>query len=101
MIRGFARFLRGPGGSRRGETFLFPLLLFHPPVLEPDFDLGFVELQRSGDLHPPGPGEVLVKVKFFLQLRQLFGGEVGANGVGLAQQPIFRHFGCKEQKTTG
>lgn len=30
-------------------------LVFHPPVLEPDFDLPLGQIQKRGDLHPPGP----------------------------------------------
>jgi len=34
-------------------------------------------LQSGGYLDAPGPREVLVEVELLLQLRELFGGEVG------------------------
>lgn len=65
------------------QSFLFPLLLFHPPILEPDFYLSLVQLQSSSDLHSPGSSEILAEVKLFLQLRQLFGGEIGPDRAGM------------------
>ena len=56
-------------------------LLLHSSVLEPDFHLSFVECQRGGHLDSPGTREVAIEVELFLQLRQLFVGEVGARNV--------------------
>ena len=49
-------------------------LPFHPPVLEPDFDLAFGEAQGMGDFDPPPPGEIAVIVEFLLQLQDLLPG---------------------------
>ena len=46
-------------------------LVFHPPVLEPDFDLSLRQVQGRGDLDPPGPTQVLVEVELLLQLQEL------------------------------
>ena len=91
------RVLPSQGGVWRNQTLLHPLLLLHPSVLEPNFDLkveifllriipsgsrqfktylGLVQLERCCNLNPPGSGEIFVEVKFFLQFCQLFGGEV-------------------------
>ena len=59
------------------EALLHPLLLLHPPVLEPDLHLGLVELEGRGDLYPPRPGQVLVEVELLLEFGELFVGEVG------------------------
>ena len=73
--------LPGQAVVRRDQALLHPLLLLHPAVLEPDLDLGLVELQSSGDLDPTSPGQVLVEVELLLQLRQLLRREVGPPGV--------------------
>lgn len=44
-------------------------LMFHPPVLEPNFNLPLGQVQERGNLHSPGPAEVLVKVELLLQLQ--------------------------------
>ena len=59
------------------QTLFHPLLLLHAAVLEPDLDLGLVQLKRPRDLYPARPRQVLVEVKLFLQLSQLFRREVG------------------------
>ena len=43
--------------------------------------LRLVQLERCCNFNPPGPGEIFVEVKFFLQFCQLFGGEVRPAGV--------------------
>jgi len=63
-------------------------LLLHAPVLEPDLHLRFIELQGSGDLHPPGAAQVFVEMEFFLQLRQLACGEVCTETAGSAQSQL-------------
>ena len=71
------------------------LLLLHPSVLEPDLHLSLVELQAGGDLHAPCPGQVLVEVELLLQLRELLGGEVGADDVlHLAGDPVVTQDSC-------
>lgn len=65
----------------RDQALLHPFLLLHPAVLEPDFNLGLVELERARDFYPPGAGQVLVEVELLLQLGQLFRREVGPPGV--------------------
>lgn len=63
------------------RPFLESLLLLHPPVLEPDFDLRLVELQRRSDLDAAGSGEVLIEVEFLFEFCELLVGEVGASRV--------------------
>lgn len=58
------------------ETFLHSFLLFHSTILEPDFDLGLVQLKRAGDLDSSSSGQVLVEVELLFELGQLFGREV-------------------------
>lgn len=65
----------------RDQAFLHPLLLLHPSVLEPDLDLGLVELECRCDLDPPRPRQVLIEVELLLQLRQLLVREIGPAGV--------------------
>lgn len=79
--------VRGHGLDRE-QPFFLPLLLLHPTVLEPDFHLSLIQLQRGGDLHPPRSGQVLVKVELLLQLSQLLGGEVGPHRVRLTSVPV-------------
>ena len=72
---------RGGVAQQRGvvgdQTLFHPLLLLHAAVLEPDLDLGLIQLKRPCDLYPARPRQVLVEVKLFLQLSQLFRREVG------------------------
>jgi len=63
------------------EALLHPLLLLHAAVLEPDLDLGLVQLQGPRYLYPTRPGQVLVEMELLFQLGQLLGGEVGPAGV--------------------
>ncbi len=77
-------------GLGRDEALLHPLLLLHAPVLEPDLDLGLVQLERGGDLDPPRAREILVEVELLLQLRQLLRREVGPPAVVDAARPA-RH----------
>ena len=63
------------------EALLHPLLLLHAAVLEPDLDLGLIQLQGPRYLYPTRPGQVLVEMELLFQLGQLLGGEVGPAGV--------------------
>ena len=45
--------------------------MLHATVLEPDFDLTFGKIERSGDLDATRSAQVLVEVELFLQLQQL------------------------------
>jgi len=47
---------------------LFP---FHAPVLEPNFNLPLGQAEAVGDLDPSPPGQVAIKVEFFLQFQRL------------------------------
>lgn len=85
--RGWRRWAR----RRRFGTFvasvlasalLLPLLLLHATILEPNLHLGLVELELSRDLKASRAREVLGRVEFLLQLRELFRGEVGAISPG-------------------
>ena len=85
----------------RDEPLLHPLLLLHPPVLEPDLDLGLVELEGSGDLDPTGARQVLVEVELLLQLRQLLRREVGSARVveiRLVLTPVDETLGLRNWK---
>lgn len=87
----------------RGQALFLALLLFHPAVLEPDFHLRFVELEGGGDFHAPGPRQVLAEVELLLELGQLFGCKVGADGV-LRSHSIVSHFSWgkkRERKKEG
>lgn len=54
---------------RVGQFVVF--LPFHPSVLKPNFDLPFGETKRVGDLNPPPPGQIPVKMKLLLKLQNL------------------------------
>jgi len=43
-------------------------LQFHPTVLEPNFDLPFRQAERVGHFNTSSSRQVMVRVKFFLQL---------------------------------
>lgn len=86
---------RGGGGGDGEQPLFLPFLLLHPPVLEPDLHLRLVELEGGGDLHPPGPGQVLVEMKLLLQLGELLGGEVSSDGVGLAHEAVLASLACE------
>lgn len=85
----------------RDQPLLHPLLLLHPPVLEPDLDLRLVELERAGDLDPAGPRQVLVEVELLLQFGQLLRREVGAPRVveiRLVLTPVDETLGLRNWK---
>lgn len=84
-------------GASQDASELLPLLLLHPAVLKPDFHLRLVELQTGRHLHSPCPRQVFVEVELLLQLRQLLGGEVGADHVVLARNSELRHDSCGER----
>lgn len=65
-------------GVDRQRLFFGSLLLFHSSILKPNLDLRFVQLQTGRDFDASSSSEVPVKMKFLLELGQLFGGEVGA-----------------------
>lgn len=47
---------------------LIHFLHFHPPVLEPDFNLSLCQVQQASYLVPPVPGEVHIEQKFLFKL---------------------------------
>ena len=47
------------------------LLEFHPPILEPDFDLSLGQTKSVGHLDPTPPGQVMVRVKLLLEFQGL------------------------------
>ena len=67
-------------GQVRQLVFLLPL---HPPVLKPDFDLSFCEVQGVSDLNAPPPGQVAVEVELLLQLQGLVAGVASARALVL------------------
>lgn len=48
------------------QPFFLSLFLLHPPVLEPNFHLSLIELQRGCNFYTARPGQVLVEVEFLL-----------------------------------
>lgn len=62
-----------PRGRHHPHTLLI-LLVFHPAVLEPDFDLSFCQVEQVGHLHSPRSAKVAVKVELLLQLHELGAG---------------------------
>lgn len=48
--------------------FFFPL---HSPILEPDFDLALRQAQCMGNLDPPPPGQITIKVELLFQFQRL------------------------------
>jgi hypothetical protein len=54
------------------------LLEFHPPVLEPDFDLSFSQTQGVSHFNSSSSGQVVVRMELLLQLKGL------VSGVGLS-----------------
>ena len=45
--------------------------MFHAPVLEPNFNLAFGQVQGGGDLDATRAAEIFIKVEFLLQFQQL------------------------------
>ena len=68
----------GEGGVWWDEALLHAFFLFHPSILKPNLDLGFIELKSAGNFNSSGSGQVLVEMELLLQLGQLLGGEVGS-----------------------
>ena len=71
----------GQGGIWWNKSFLHAFFLFHPSILKPNLDLGFIELKSAGNFNSSGSGQVLVEMELLFQLGQLLGGEVGPAGV--------------------
>lgn len=63
---------RGRSSFCIGQFVVF--LPFHPPVLEPDFDLSFGKAQTVSNLYPPTSGQVPVKMELFFQFQNLLPG---------------------------
>lgn len=82
------------GGRRGQKPFSFSFLLLHPAVLEPDFDLGVVQLQGVGYLDAPGSGQVLIEMKLLLQFCQLLGAEIRADRAGGASGSTLGELAC-------
>lgn len=82
---------RGPGAlcEMRQFVLLFPL---HPPVLEPDFNLTFCQVQRMRDFNATTACEVTVEVKFFLQFQSLVAGVRSSGSL------VFSAIVCRIQK---
>ncbi len=57
---------------RFSEVSQFVLLLpLHPPILEPDFDLSFSQIEGVCDFYPPSARQVAVEVELLLELQGL------------------------------
>ncbi len=72
-----------------GQFVIF--LPFHPPVLKPDFDLPFGETKSVGNLNPPPPGQVPVKMKLLFELQNLLPGVCCSGPFGLRSCVIRVH----------
>ena len=53
------------------DVSFFNPLIFSPPVLEPDFNLGLREPENGGQFGPAGAGHVLCRLEFQLQTKSL------------------------------
>lgn len=77
---------------------------FHPPVLEPDFDLPVGEVHAAADLQTALPRQVHVEEELLLQLQSLVLG-VGATllSTALSCEPVSRTFvfsiSCDDKNT--
>ena len=65
---------------------LFPP--FDAPVLEPDFDLSFAEVERGGEVIPLRADHVLLSLELLLQPLQLLRGEDGSDSLRLYAQAV-------------
>lgn len=84
-------------GGRGQKPFSFSFLLFHPAVLEPDFDLGVIQLQGVGYLDASGSSQVLIEMKLLLQFRQLLGAEIRADRARGASGSTLGEFACNRK----
>ena len=75
---------------RVGQFVIF--LPFHPSVLKPDFDLPLGQTKSVGDLDPPPPGQIPVKMKLLLQLQDLLPGVSCSGPLGLRPRVIRVHY---------
>ena len=71
----------GQGGIWWNKSFLHAFFLFHPSILKPNLDLGFIELKSAGNFNSSGSGQVLIEVELFFQFCQHLGCEVGSGCV--------------------
>lgn len=76
---------------RVGQFVVF--LPFHPSVLKPNFDLPFGETERVGDLNPPPPGQIPVKMKLLLKLQDLLTSVRCPGPFGLGSGVVRVHWG--------
>ncbi len=84
FARDFVEYAQPSAASTRSVVIFFGQRLsfmFHTPILKPDFDLTFGQVQRGGDLDPSRTTEIFVEVKLFFQLEQL------RIGVGRPESP--------------
>ena len=88
-------------GSALGVGQFVVLLPFHPSVLKPDFDLPLGETKSVGDLDPPPPGQVPVKMKLLLQLQDLLPGVSCPGPLGLGPCVVRVHWERKKNRRGG
>lgn len=70
----FTSSLVAPGVELEDSSLWSIFLPFHPPVLEPYFDLALGQAEHLCYLHAPTTGQVPVEVEFFLHLQCLVPG---------------------------
>lgn len=81
---------------RVGQFVIF--LPFHPSVLKPDFDLPLGETKSVGNLNPPPPGQIPVKMKLLLQLQNLLPGVSCSGSLGLRSRVVRVHWERENRK---
>lgn len=81
---------RSGGVEVRRFRFADHLLLFHPPVLEPDGDLALREVRGGRDAPALLFGDELAGCVLLLKLLQLY---LGVGHALLAPAPVAAHFG--------
>lgn len=73
-----------------GQFVIF--LPFHPSVLKPDFDLPLGETKSMGNLNPPPPGQIPVKMKLLFKLQNLLPRVSRSGSFGLGSCVIRVHW---------
>lgn len=88
-------------GSALGVGQFVILLPFHPSVLKPDFDLPLGETKSVGNLDPPPPGQIPVKMKLLLELQDLLPGVSCPGPLGLGSCVVRVHWERKKNRRGG
>ena len=82
--------VRGSGAPFVTQLLVLLPLVFGPSVLEPDLDLGFTEIQISGQLLAFAAHHISVAFEDLFQPEQLSGTEGGPDPLGLSVRAVRR-----------